>query len=69
MEQLISHFKYLGEGFKVNSGWTYKAVESPKGEFGVSLISDNSTIPYKCKVDLQFITIYKFYQLYQKVTF
>lgn len=50
MEQLIQHFKYWSEGFKVNSGWTYKAVESPKGEFGVSLISDGTTIPYKCKV-------------------
>lgn len=50
MESLINHFKYWSEGFKVNSGWVYKAVESPKGEFGVSLISDNTTIPYKCKV-------------------
>jgi NADH:ubiquinone oxidoreductase subunit D len=50
MEQLISHFKYWSEGFKVNSGWTYKAVESPKGEFGVSIISDGTTVPYKCKV-------------------
>jgi len=50
MEQLISHFKYWSEGFPVKSGWTYKAVESPKGEFGVSLISNNTTIPYKCKV-------------------
>jgi NADH:ubiquinone oxidoreductase subunit D len=50
MEDLIKHFKYWSEGFPVNSGWTYQAVESPKGEFGVSLISDNTTIPYKCKV-------------------
>jgi NADH:ubiquinone oxidoreductase subunit D len=50
MEQLINHFKYWSEGFPVKSGWTYKAVESPKGEFGVSLISDNSNVPYKCKV-------------------
>ena len=50
MEQLIKHFKYWSEGFPVKSGWTYKAVESPKGEFGVSLISDNSNIPYRCKV-------------------
>ena len=50
MEQLIKHFKYWSEGFPVNSGWTYKAVESPKGEFGVSLISDNTNIPYRCKV-------------------
>lgn len=50
MEELINHFKYWSEGFKVNSGWVYRAVESPKGEFGVSLISDNTTMPYKCKV-------------------
>jgi NADH:ubiquinone oxidoreductase subunit D len=50
MEQLINHFKYWSEGFPVKSGWTYRAVESPKGEFGVSLISDNTNIPYRCKV-------------------
>ena len=50
MEQLIKHFKYWSEGFVVKSGWTYQAVESPKGEFGVSLLSDNSNKPYKCKV-------------------
>lgn len=50
MESIINHFKYWSEGFKVDSGWVYRAVESPKGEFGVSLISDNTTVPYKCKV-------------------
>lgn len=50
MEQLIKHFKYWSEGFNVPNGWTYKAVESPKGEFGVSLISDGTNIPYKCKI-------------------
>lgn len=50
MENLIKHFKYWSEGFPVQSGWTYQAVESPKGEFGVSLVSDSTTIPYKCKV-------------------
>lgn len=50
MEQLIKHFKYWSEGFPVTSGWTYKAVESPKGEFGVSLISDGTNKPYRCKV-------------------
>jgi len=50
MEQLINHFKYWSEGFPVNTGFTYRAVESPKGEFGVSLISDGTNIPYKCKV-------------------
>lgn len=50
MEQLINHFKYWSEGFPVQTGYTYRAVESPKGEFGVSLISDGTNIPYKCKV-------------------
>lgn len=50
MENLINHFKYWSEGFKVSNGITYQAVESPKGEFGVTLISDNSSKPYKCKV-------------------
>jgi len=50
MEQLIKHFKYWSEGFSVKPNWTYRAVESPKGEFGVSLISNGTNIPYKCKV-------------------
>ena len=50
MEQLINHFKYWSEGFPVSKGWTYQAVESPKGEFGVSMVSDNTNKPYKCKV-------------------
>ena len=50
MEQLIKHFKYWSEGFPVKPNWTYRAVESPKGEFGVSLISNGTNIPYKCKV-------------------
>lgn len=50
MEELIEHFKYWTEGFPVLTGWTYQAVESPKGEFGVTLISDNSNKPYRCKV-------------------
>lgn len=50
MEHLIEHFKYWTEGFPVLSGWTYQAVESPKGEFGVTLISDNTNKPYRCKV-------------------
>lgn len=50
MEDLINHFKYYSEGFILNSGLNYKCIESPKGEFGVSLISDNSNKPYRCKV-------------------
>lgn len=50
MESMIEHFKYYSEGFKVPKGFTYQAVESPKGEFGVALISDGSTMAYRCKI-------------------
>lgn len=50
MEYLIEHFKYYSEGLKVNSGVTYQSVEAPKGEFGVALVSDGSTKPYRCKI-------------------
>jgi len=50
MEKLIHHFKYWSEGFNIKSNITYQGVESPKGEFGVTLISDNSNKPFKCKV-------------------
>ena len=50
MEKLITHFKYWSEGFVIKKGWSYRAVESPKGEFGVSLVSDNTNKPYRCKV-------------------
>lgn len=50
MESLINHFKYFSEGFIPKSNYVYKAVESPKGEFGVNLISDNTNKPYRCKI-------------------
>ena len=50
MEYLIEHFKYYSEGLKVNSGYSYQAVESPKGEFGVSLIANNTPKPFRCKI-------------------
>jgi NADH-quinone oxidoreductase subunit D len=50
MESLINHFKQYSEGIKVPKGFVYKAVEAPKGEFGVSLISDGSSLPYRCKI-------------------
>jgi NADH:ubiquinone oxidoreductase subunit D len=50
MESLIRHFKYYSEGLTVPRGFTYKAVEAPKGEFGASIISDGSAIPYRCKI-------------------
>ena len=50
MEALIHHFKLYTEGFHVPAGSTYTAVEAPKGEFGVYLVSDGSNKPYRCKI-------------------
>jgi len=50
MEALIHHFKLYTEGFKVPAGEIYTAVEAPKGEFGVYLISDGTNKPYRCKI-------------------
>ncbi|MEM8750040.1 MAG: NADH-quinone oxidoreductase subunit D [Pseudomonadota bacterium] len=50
MEALIHHFKLYTEGFKVPAGEVYAAVEAPKGEFGVYLVSDGSNKPYRCKL-------------------
>ena len=50
MESLINHFKHWSEGDTIKSNWTYQSVESPKGEFGVSIISNNTNTPYRCKV-------------------
>ena len=50
MESLINHFKHYSEGIRVPRGFVYKAVEAPKGEFGVSLVSDGTSKPYRCKI-------------------
>jgi NADH-quinone oxidoreductase subunit D len=50
MEALIHHFKLYTEGFKVPEGDVYAAVEAPKGEFGVYLVSDGTNKPYRCKI-------------------
>ena len=50
MESLIHHFKLFTEGFAILENSSYFAVEAPKGEFGVYLISDGSSKPYKCKI-------------------
>jgi NADH-quinone oxidoreductase subunit D len=50
MEALIHHFKLYTEGFHVPAGEVYVAVEAPKGEFGVFLVSDGTNKAYKCKI-------------------
>jgi len=49
MEALIHHFKFFTEGFEVPEGDTYAAVEAPKGEFGIYLVSDGANKPYRLK--------------------
>jgi NADH-quinone oxidoreductase subunit D len=50
MEALIHHFKLYTEGYHVPAGEVYAAVEAPKGEFGVYLVSDGTDKPYRCKI-------------------
>jgi NADH-quinone oxidoreductase subunit D len=50
MEALIHHFKLYTEGYHVPAGETYTAVEAPKGEVAVYLVSDGTNRPYRCKI-------------------
>ena len=50
MEALIHHFKLYSEGYSVPAGDTYTAVEAPKGEFGVYLVSNGTNRPYRCGI-------------------
>jgi NADH-quinone oxidoreductase subunit D len=50
MEALIHHFKLYTEGYRVPAGEVYVPVEAPKGEFGVYLVADGSSKPYRCYI-------------------
>ena len=50
MEALIHHFKLFTEGFCIPEGEIYAAVEAPKGEFGIYLVSDGANKPYRLKI-------------------
>lgn len=50
MEELISHFRKYSEGYPTNPAFVYKAVESPKGEVGFTLVTDGSSRPYRAKL-------------------
>lgn len=50
MEAIIHHFKLFTEGFVVKANEIYTSIEAPKGEFGVYMISDNTSKPYRCKI-------------------
>lgn len=50
MEALIHHFKLYTEGYHVPAGETYAAVEAPKGEFGVYLVSDGTNKAHRCRI-------------------
>lgn len=50
MEELIHHFKLFSEGFHVPEGQSYAAVEHPKGEFGIYIVSDGANKPFRLKI-------------------
>jgi NADH-quinone oxidoreductase subunit D len=50
MESLIHHFKYFTSGVEVPRGHVYAAVEAPKGEFGISMVSNGTARPYRCRI-------------------
>lgn len=50
MESLIHHFKIFSCGILIPKATSYIGVEAPKGEFGIYILSDNTKLPYRCKI-------------------
>jgi NADH-quinone oxidoreductase subunit D len=50
MESIIYHFKYNTEGIQTLINESYTSIEAPKGELGIYLVSDGTSIPYRCKI-------------------
>lgn len=50
MEAMIRHFQKWSKGYTISKGITTQYVESPKGEFGVTLMADGTNKPYRCKI-------------------
>ena len=50
MEYVINHFKKYSEGLNLERGFAYTSIEAPKGEFGVAIVSDGTSKPYRCKI-------------------
>jgi NADH:ubiquinone oxidoreductase subunit D len=50
MESMILHFKIYSEGYSVPKEEVYSVVEAPKGEFGIYMVSNDSNLPYRCKI-------------------
>lgn len=50
MESLIHHFKYFSQGYDVPAGRAYAGIEAPKGEFGITMVSNGSSRPYRCRI-------------------
>jgi len=50
MESMILHFKLYSEGYSITKEEVYSVVEAPKGEFGIYMVSNDTNIPYRCKI-------------------
>jgi len=50
MESMILHFKIYSEGYSIPKEEVYSVVESPKGEFGIFMVSNDNNIPYRCSI-------------------